>query len=269
LFNLNKGKRMIALQTVVACLRSAKKICVFTGAGISAESGIATFRDSQDEDGYWQRFRPEELASAAGFLANPSLVWGWYTWRCQQLEAAKPNAGHLAIAQLAQAVPQLSLVTQNVDDLHERAGSVNVQHLHGQINHAHCFDCGEVYPLGTQRQQPDVSDPPSCRRCGGLVRPSVVWFGECLSPAVLDGAQQCMNEADIIFVIGTSGLVSPACDMPYHAKKVRVAKPGDERLLLVQINPIPTALDPLMDINLYGTAVQVLPRLFSSIHARI
>src|SRR6058998_2382350 len=157
---------------LVAALRGARFIAVLTGAGISAESGLATFRDAQT--GLWARFDPRELATSSAFARNPKLVWDWYAWRREHVAAARPNAGHLALAELEQRVPEFALITQNVDGLHQRAGSRNPIELHGNITRTKCFEEDKI--VNEWQESRDV--PPRCPSCGGRLRPDVVWFGE-------------------------------------------------------------------------------------------
>ncbi len=200
-------------------LRKARHVVVFTGAGASAESGIPTFRDALS--GLWEKFDPAQLATPEAFRADPSLCWGWYEWRRLKVLKAQPNKAHLAIAELAKHVPRLTVVTQNVDDLHERAGSQDVIHLHGSLHTPRCIDCGEAYtlPLTSDALPEDGSriEPPRCTACHGYVRPSVVWFGEMLPEdawsAGLDAAEGC----DVFLSIGTSGIVYPAAELPLRA----------------------------------------------------
>ena len=245
-------------QDLIVALQQARHIVVFTGAGVSAESGIATFRDALT--GLWQRFDAEDLATPEAFVRDPERVWGWYEWRRMQVLQAQPNPAHRAIAELARHVPKLTVVTQNVDDLHERAGSAGVLHLHGSLQAVRCFDCGRAHSLGSDiPQEPDGGrrlHPPACRHCGGLIRPGVVWFGESLPPDVLDAAFTAAQSCDLLIAIGTSGLVQPAARIPSLARQVGAS--------VLQINPTPTALDDDCDWSLRGAAGRVLPRLLLS-----
>jgi len=210
---------MSDLQLVAEALRRAQHVVVFTGAGVSAESGIPTFRDALT--GLWQRFDPEQLATAEAFQRDPALVWGWYEWRRARVLQARPNPAHLAIAELARHVPQLTLVTQNVDDLHERAGSLEVIHLHGSLHQPRCFDCSRPYEmLAADPQEPAEGRriaPPRCPYCGGLVRPGVVWFGEMLPEQALQQAFAAAEACDLLLSVGTSGVVYPAAQVPQQA----------------------------------------------------
>ncbi|MFF7710905.1 NAD-dependent protein deacylase [Pseudomonas sp. NPDC007930] len=211
------------LTPIVTALRQAQHVVVFTGAGASAESGIPTFRDALS--GLWARFDATKLATAEAFRADPSLCWGWYEWRRRKVLQAQPNAAHQAIAQLARHVPRLTVITQNVDDLHERAGSAGVIHLHGSLHAPRCLDCGQPYraalPSAALAEGGCRIEPPRCAACQGYVRPGVVWFGEPLPEAqwaaALDAAQGC----DLLLSVGTSGLVYPAAELPLQALRCR------------------------------------------------
>ena len=246
------------LEAAARVLATARHVLVLTGAGVSAESGIPTFRDALT--GLWSNFDAEELATPEGFLRDPPLVWGWYQWRRNQVLETWPNPGHFAIAALAALVPRLTLVTQNVDDLHERAGSRDVHHLHGGILAARCFDCARPYPLpaGPVPMTHDGMrlEPPRCAHCGGQARPDVVWFGEMLPAGPLAAAEAAMDDCDVVLSVGTSALVYPAAGLAPAA-----ARRG---ATVIQVNPNPTALDELAAINLTGPSGNVLPRLLDA-----
>ena len=230
-------------------LRSATAVACLTGAGVSAESGVPTFRDAQT--GLWARYDPERLASPQGFAADPGLVWRWYMARLEGVERAAPNAGHLALAEMGRRWPGFALITQNVDDLHERAGSTGVIHLHGSIAHFHCHICAVPHQL--QADERTVDQPPRCLFCGGPVRPSVVWFGENLPRRELDAAVEAVSACDLLLVVGTSGLVYPAAQLPSYAKRAGAR--------VIEINPEPGPLSALADICLCGPSGEILPRL--------
>jgi NAD-dependent protein deacetylase/lipoamidase len=240
---------------LVQALRQAQHVLVFTGAGVSAESGIPTFRDAMT--GLWERYDPADLATPEAFARDPALVWGWYEWRRMKVLQASPNPAHHAIATLARQVPRLSLVTQNVDDLHERAGSIVLAHLHGQLNRPLCFGCGlpTSYPPGIPDEPEDGRriDPPRCHTCGGPIRPGVVWFGEALPTEDWGHAMDATREADLVFSVGTSNLVYPAAEVPELAARRGVT--------VVQVNPASTALDRIARYNLHGPAGTILPAL--------
>ncbi|CAN4277406.1 NAD-dependent deacylase [Pseudoxanthomonas sp. LjRoot125] len=226
-------------------------VCVLTGAGMSAESGIPTFRGTHDS--LWSRFDPMHLATADAWREDPALVWGWYRWRMQRVRDAQPNAGHLALASLARRVP-LSLVTQNVDDLHERAGSVVEAHVHGSLFALRCFACGHAHTMlddyvdGMQRVE-----PMRCTACGDRIRPGVVWFGEALPDDAWASAVDAAERCTLMLVIGTSGLVYPAAGLPALARR--------HGATVVEINPEPTALSTEVDLVWRATAAQGLPLL--------
>ena len=239
-------------------LKAAKDVVIFTGAGVSAESGIPTFRDALT--GLWERFDAQDLATPGAFRKDKELVWGWYEWRRMQVLKAHPNPAHLAIAELSQHVPKLTVITQNVDDLHERAGSRNVVHLHGSLHQPRCFACGHahVFPLEVP-QEPEGGrrlKPPVCCRCGGYVRPGVVWFDEDLPQRELHAANAHAKGCDLFFSVGTSGMVSPAAQIPMLAKQAGAK--------LVQINPTATQLDAVCTWSLHGAAGEFLPQLLQA-----
>lgn len=227
-----QGSRSMSISAIAQRLKQAKHVIVFTGAGVSAESGIPTFRDALT--GLWERFDPSQLATAQAFREDPSLCWGWYEWRRQKVLQAMPNEAHLAIADLASHVSRLTVVTQNVDDLHERAGSQGVIHLHGSLHSPRCIDCGEAHtvplPAGEISESGCHIEPPKCDYCGGLIRPGVVWFGEMLPEKAWSEGLQAAKCCDLFFSIGTSGMVYPAAELPLHAL--------NKGATVVHINPV-------------------------------
>ncbi len=232
---------------LIACLGSAKNITVLTGAGVSAESGVPTFRDAQT--GLWAKFRPEDLATPGAFRRNPRLVWEWYAWRRSLVAQAQPNPAHLALAEMERRFPQFHLITQNVDGLHQRAGSRKVIELHGNIARTKCFDENVVVA-----SWPDTDEvPPRCPNCGGLLRPDVVWFEEPLPEAEMEQALHASVTCEIFFAIGTSALVYPAAALPLEALRSGAT--------VVEINPQPTALTPKVHFALSGPAGIILPEL--------
>lgn len=242
-------------------LRSARRLAVFTGAGVSQESGIPTFRDALT--GLWQNYDASSLATPEAFAQQPDLVWGWYEWRRAKVLACQPNPAHYAIAKLASHVAHCNVITQNVDDLHERAGSRHVVHLHGSLHAARCSVCGLgfEYPPGIP-DEPEGGrhiSPPACVSCGAQVRPGVVWFGESLPQQNWDQAQAVTEQCDVFFSIGTSSVVYPAAQLPMLA-----ASGG---AYVVQINPQATDLDGLADCNLRGKAGAILPALVQAVWA--
>jgi NAD-dependent deacetylase len=236
-------------------LRAARRVVVFTGAGVSAESGIATFRDALT--GLWSRFNAEDLATPEAFRRDPALVWTWYESRRQQVLNSQPNAAHHAIAALAQQVPQFRVITQNVDDLHERAGSAGVLHLHGSLFAARCFDCAQPAPAGWDKAAHPVDSrrlpPPKCQHCGGPVRPGVVWFGEQLPQDHLTQAFDLASQCDVLIAIGTSGIVRPAAELPSAARSSGAT--------VIQINSQPGNLDAVCHHTLRGQAGELMPQL--------
>lgn len=235
-------------------LAECRHLVVFTGAGVSAESGIPTFRDALS--GLWQRFDPAELATPEAFMRDPALVWGWYEWRRMRVLQSAPNPAHLAIARLQQRLPRVTLVTQNVDDLHERAGSSGVLHLHGSLHQPRCVDCAAPFhDLDPQPAEPEGGRrlaPPHCRACGGLIRPGVVWFGESLPEQALQRAFDAAADCDLLLSVGTSGQVWPAAQVP------QIARQSGARVL--HVNPQAQALQA-GEYALVGAAGEVLPSL--------
>jgi NAD-dependent deacetylase len=195
----------------VATLRNASSICVLTGAGISAESGVPTFRG---EGGLWKKFKPEELANFSAFMRNPELVWEWYLYRRKIIQDVKPNPAHHALVTLERHATDFALVTQNVDNLHQRAGSKKVLEVHGNIERSYCIQCRAIAREEVLRV---VEGVPRCLLCGGLIRPDVVWFGEMLSPEIFARAEAAARKCDLFLSIGTSAVVFPAASLPLIA----------------------------------------------------
>lgn len=228
----------------------ANSIAILTGAGVSAESGIKTFRDP---DGLWAKFNPAELASADGFMSNPELVWQWYQMRRDVIADSKPNPGHFAIAEMQKLFDDCSVITQNVDQLHQRAGAVNVIELHGNIIDNHCFDCKKPYHGETTLPGKTL---PVCPYCGGRIRPSVVWFGEMLPYAALQQAEEASVRAEIFFSVGTSAEVYPAANLPYIAKQ--------NGAFVVEVNPNKTSLTQYANVHLAAPSGEALPRMLEA-----
>lgn len=235
-------------------LAGAASVAVLTGAGVSAESGIPTFRDP---GGIWEQFKPEELANISAFLRNPKLVQGWYEHRRLVAREKHPNSGHTALAELEDLVPAFTLITQNVDDLHRRAGSRRIVELHGNIMRSFCIDCGRS--PGEAEMLPDSEGAIRCAACSGLLRPDVVWFGEMLPMQALEGARDAAIEADVFLTVGTSGVVYPAADLPVlaHAHGAYV----------VEINVERSAIAGQLDEVVLGPAGEVLPALVDAVRA--
>ena len=233
-------------------LRESKQVAALTGAGISAESGVPTFRD---KDGLWEKFKPEELANFNAFIKNPDLVWEWYQHRRRVVSEVLPNAGHYALVEMENYYPEFLLITQNVDGLHRRAGSEKVQELHGNIQRNFCIDCKTNY-----EDLPEFKDneAPRCK-CSGLIRPDVVWFGEMLPEGAMMAAAEAAENCDLFFSIGTSALVYPAASLPEIAK--------NHGAYLVEINPNPTATSIYADELIEEKSGVALPELVSIMKA--
>lgn len=240
-------------ERVVEQLLAASKVAVLTGAGVSKESGIPTFRDAQT--GLWKDYDPERLATPEGFLADPPLVWQWYDMRREKIAEVEPNAGHHALVELEQMIPSVVVITQNVDGLHAKAGSRDIIELHGNITKNICFD--------NRHPQQDVplrlKEPPTCR-CGSLIRPAVVWFGEALPPNALERAFAEVRSSDFIFVVGTSGLVQPAASLPYIGKQAGA--------FVVEVNPEETPITDIADCFLQGPSGRILKDLIADLKGR-
>ncbi len=243
-------------ETLRQVWRQAQHVVVFSGAGMSAESGVPTFRQAQT--GLWARYDPTELATPAAFRQHPKRVWDWYTWRRTLVARAQPNAGHRAIAELETLVPRVTVVTQNVDGLHQAAGSSHVLELHGNLQRTVCSVCRALVPA-EEWAPPGPEGVPRCPHCGGLLRPDVVWFGELLPASVWEAARQAMQQADVVLVVGTSGLVYPAASLPLQA--------AEKGAVLIEINPEVSALSQRMDYIWRGPAGEVLPWLVRQLAA--
>ena len=196
---------------LTAALRDASHVCILTGAGVSAESGVPTFRDAQE--GLWAHYDPEDLATPEAFLADPALIWRWYRWRRDLVADAQPNPGHHAIAKLADYVPRLTLITQNVDNLHQRAGSTDVIEFHGNLFEDRCFAEGCI------TTGDDSLDVPVFARCGSNLRPGVVWFGEAIPESAMTESCAAASDCDVFLSVGTSSLVYPAAGLADLAKQ--------------------------------------------------
>jgi NAD-dependent deacetylase len=264
------------IERVGRWLAAARSICVLTGAGMSAESGIPTFRDAEQSaptavprgefpalgrpgggTGLWSRFDPAQLASEEGFRADPGLVWDWYAERREGVRRTEPNAGHVALARFMRRHPgRMTIVTQNVDDLHQRAGSEGVIRLHGDILGERWLDaCPRAMACDTAWAAP--CRPPRCAECGNLVRPDVVWFGELLPLAAIDAAERAAKSCALLLVVGTSGVVHPAAGLAHAARRA-----GAQVAIL---NPHPSDLDDIAHERLRGTAASLLPALLDGV----
>jgi NAD-dependent deacetylase len=230
-------------------LRAAERIVAFTGAGISAESGLSTFRDKQT--GLWAKYRPEDLATPQAFQRNPRMVWEWYEWRRGVASQAEPNPGHHALAQIEAARPGFFLATQNVDGLHARAGSRSLVELHGTLLQAKCERCGRRRDMGEAVAE-SPEEPPRCT-CGGRFRPAVVWFGENLDPDVLGRAYREAARCDLFLAVGTSSTVYPAAGLIEQAWRAGAC--------VIEVNPEPTPFSRLVHLQIAAPAGVAVPRL--------
>jgi NAD-dependent deacetylase len=226
-------------------LRAAHRVLALTGAGVSAESGVPTFRGPE---GLWRRFRPEDLATPEAFARDPRLVWEWYAWRREKVAACRPNAAHRALAALDRRAPEFLLATQNVDGLHGLAGSRRMVELHGSLWRVRCTACGHA----AEHRGPLPELPPRCE-CGAVLRPDIVWFGEPLAPPVLEKAFAAAREAEVVVVAGTSSLVYPAAALPEAALWAGA--------FVIEVNPEPTPLTARASLSIRGRAAEALPVL--------
>ena len=242
---------MMIQEELIQCLRNARRIAVLTGAGVSQESGLRTFRDAQT--GLWAQYKPDELASPQAFQRDPKLVWDWYAWRREAVKSVRPNAGHYALVEMEKHIPDFTLITQNVDNLHRMAGSQNILELHGNIQRVRCSDCY----IFTETWDDDSESVPRCRECGGLLRPDVVWFGETLPRDQLESAVEAARACQVFLSIGTSGVVQPAASLAYAAH--------NRGAMVVEINVEPTPLTPKTDFFLQGKSGEILPGLVKAI----
>jgi NAD-dependent deacetylase len=234
-------------ENLATTLRDAQKVAVLTGSGVSAESGVPTFRDAQT--GLWARYDPMELATPEAFERDPRLVWEWYAWRRELVGKADPNPGHEALAELESLVPDFVLLTQNVDGLHREAGSRNAVELHGNVMRSKC----SVEGVSVEPREDDTEVPPSCPGCGAFLRPDVVWFGEALPAGAIEDAFDAARECDVFFSIGTSGLVQPAASLAFEALQHGAA--------VVEVNSDDTPLTRHAGYVLRGGAGEMLPAL--------
>jgi NAD-dependent deacetylase len=227
-------------------VRSAKAVTVLTGAGISADSGVPTFRGP---DGLWRNFRAEELATPEAFARDPRLVWEWYNWRREIIASKQPNAGHHGVVELERRIPEFWLITQNVDGLHPAAGSTKLSEIHGNIWKVRCTQCGRV------ERNTNVPIPliPMCDACGGVLRPHIVWFGETLDPSDLERSHDALTSCTLLLIIGTSGVVYPAASFAPMAKAARA--------FVIELNLDATPQSPAVDLSLRGRAKDLVPAL--------
>lgn len=235
----------LAIEKAKERLANSVRPVALTGAGVSAESGVPTFRG---QEGLWRNFNPQDLATLEAFSKDPSLVWEWYDWRRSLIKKVRPNPGHFALVEIERKKKDFVLITQNVDGLHKRAGSKKVLELHGSIWRVKCLKCGE----SRNNEDVPISILPYCG-CGGLLRPGVVWFKETLPEDVLKEAFSAVQKADFILVAGTSGVVQPAASLAISAKR--------QGAFLVEINPQDTPLTEVADISITGKSGEILPSL--------
>lgn len=243
--------QIIKDETAMQRLKNAYRIVALTGAGISAESGIPTFRG---EEGLWKKLSPQELASFEAFIKNTAMVSEWYQHRREIIHHTQPNNGHYTLKELQEIAPQFDLITQNVDGLHQRAGSTDVIELHGNIMENYCINCNQRYSQDEFEElyRHNPNHVPHCY-CGGLIRPNVVWFGEALPEESIEKAYRVSQEADVFLSIGTSAQVSPASNLP------RIAKQHNS--YIIEVNTTRTAISDLVDLHLEGPAGEILPLL--------
>ncbi len=232
-------------------IRSAVRVAVLTGAGVSAESGVPTFRG---KEGLWRNFRPEELATPEAFSQNPKMVWEWYDWRRGLIAGLKPNSGHVALANMEKKYPHFTLITQNVDGLHEKADSHNILELHGNIWRTRCTvaGCTEGELVKENLETPLREIPPRCD-CGAMLRPHIVWFGESLNPKILQKATDACRNCDLFIVAGTSAVVQPAASMAGIAASAGA--------FVIEVNPDHTPITERVDVHLHGNSGEILPLL--------
>ena len=238
-------------QDLIDLLRQTARLVALTGAGVSQESGLRTFRDAQT--GLWAQYKPEELASPEAFRRDPKLVWDWYAWRREAVKGVRPNAGHYALVSMEQHSPQFTLITQNVDGLHRMAGSQRLLELHGNIQRVRCADCYTFAEVWGD----DTESVPRCTVCGGMLRPDVVWFGEALPRDQLEAAVEAARSCDVFFSIGTSGVVQPAASLAFAAHNRGAA--------VVEINAERTPLTSKADYALQGKSGEILPQLVQAV----
>ena len=250
---------MTIIEQAADVLQKAKKVVFFTGAGISADSGIPTYREKLS--GIWAGLDPRDLETAKAFRENPALVWGWYLWRRLRVAQAEPNAAHIAIPRMAHSLRQVSVITQNIDDLHERAGSLNVVHMHGSLAMPKCFAChrpGAVSPdQSAVPEEGALIEPPRCQRCNGRMRPAVVWYGEDLPHQAWKTAVLLVKDCDLMVSVGTSGTVMPAAGLPDLALASGAS--------VIHVNKVDVAMGDQKELMLIGAAAEVLPMLLEKI----
>ena len=236
---------------LISTLQGTTKLVALTGAGVSQESGLRTFRDAQT--GLWAQYKPEDLASPQAFRRDPKLIWDWYAWRREAVKGVRPNAGHYALVEIETHIPEFTLITQNVDGLHRMAGSKNVLELHGNIQRVRCSEC---YTFA-ETWGDDTESVPQCSVCSGLLRPDVVWFGEALPRDQLEASVEAARSCEVFFSIGTSGVVQPAASLA-HAARNRGA-------VVVEVNAEPTLLTSKANYAFHGKSGEMLPELVKAV----
>ncbi|MFH1687099.1 MAG: NAD-dependent deacylase [bacterium] len=239
------------IKKLIEIMAACNKCAVLTGAGISAESNVPTFRG---KDGLWGKFRAEELATMDAFMSNSKTVWEWYNWRRELIGKTTPNPGHYALVEMEKLFGTFDLITQNVDGLHRRAGSKNICEVHGNITANKCVDCSAPAP---ENIEIDPDNIPTCRKCGGRLRPDVVWFGEMLDQKVISAAMDAARASEVFLSIGTSAIVHPAAGLPMMAKHAGAT--------LVEINPERTPLTALADFYFAEKSGEFLPGLVAKL----
>jgi NAD-dependent deacetylase len=236
----------VGIRQIAEQIKAATSVVVLTGAGISQESGVPTFRG---KDGLWQNFRAEELATPEAFHRDPALVWRWYDWRRGLIKPLKPNPGHYALVELEKRVEIFILLTQNVDGLHRAAGSENPIEIHGTIWCVRCLECKKTF----ENKEVPIKILPRCEVCGGLLRPNVVWFGESLDEKILHKIYTCLQRTEVMLIVGTSGVVQPAASFGILAKRAGA--------FVAELNRSNTPQSSLFDLSIQGKAGELLPRL--------
>jgi NAD-dependent deacetylase len=236
---------------LIQLLKKATRVVVLTGAGVSQESGLRTFRDAQA--GLWAQYKPEDLATPTAFARDPKLVWDWYAHRREAVKEVHPNAGHYALAEMERNIPEFTLITQNVDGLHHLAGNKNILELHGNILNVRCSECGDF----ALTWDDDPMFVPRCKKCNGLLRPDVVWFEESLPREQLDAAVDATHTCQVFFSIGTSGVVHPAAALAHAARS--------EGSVVIEINAEATPLTSKVDFAFHGKSGEILPELVKAV----
>jgi NAD-dependent deacetylase len=236
---------------LIHLLKKATRVAVLTGAGVSQESGLRTFRDAQA--GLWAQYKPEDLATPTAFTRDPKLVWDWYATRREAVKGVRPNPGHYALVDMEKNIPEFTLITQNVDGLHHRAGSKNIIELHGNILNVRCSKCGAF----AATWEDDLNFVPRCEKCNGLLRPDVVWFEESLPREQLESALKASRTCEVFFSIGTSGVVYPAAALAHAAQS--------EGSVVIEINIDSTQLTSKVDFAFHGKSGEILPELVKAV----